>query len=157
MYCISSNDFHSRYLAFQQETDREIEYGYFLTDLETFLMNLSNHSQKHPTVFKTEKQAKDMIKRIVSVRGSGIYSGLTVGNLKPEWIDSYLIPKCGMECGKCNKKNKYKCRNLRNPYQNYCGFCMAKFKEGFKPDEKRLDAPCEKCLTKGCIYNMNRG
>lgn len=154
MYCISSNDFRSRYLAFM-DVDDQIEFGYFLTDRETFLMNISNHSKKHPTIFKTRKQADDFIKWIVSVRGSERTYEFRAGNLKPEWIDSYLIPKCGMECNKCNKKHKYKCHNLRNPYQNLCGFRMAKFEDGFKPDEKRLDAPCERCLTKNCMFNMN--
>lgn len=151
MYCITSLDceFDKKYLAFQN-TDDEIRYGYYLTDKETFMMNLSNNKKEHPTIFKTEEQVVKFIKWLELARNGFAFTGLSY-----EWIDDGVIPTCDMNCQKCNKKKKYSCKHLRNPYQNYCGFHMAKFEDGFSPDEKRLDAPCEKCLTKGCAYNMN--
>lgn len=148
MYCIIYYGFGKRYLAYQN-TDEEVAYGYYLTDRETFLMNLSNNSKKHPTLFKTLDELYKFINDLMSKR-----SGFSKNDFSYEWIDGYLIPKCDMDCWKCNKKKKSNCKHLRNPYQNYCGFIMAKFKDGFKPDEKRLDAPCEICLTKGCPYNL---
>lgn len=149
MYCIIGYGFEKRYLAFQNTGDG-IEYGYYLTDKETFIMNLSNNKKDHPILFKTADKAMEFIEKLCSVRKC-----FSESELSYELVESYLIPKCDMDCWKCNKRNKYKCRHLKNPYQNHCGFIMAKFGDGFKPDEKRLDAPCEKCLTKGCIYNMN--
>lgn len=151
MYCIVSYGFEKKYLAFQN-TDDEVQFGYYLADRDTFIMNLSNNKKDHPTLFKTAEKAEDFIKWISSVRCEYRFSYY---NLNYEKIDSYSIPKCDMDCWKCNKKNKYRCRHLKNPYQNCCGFIMAKFEDDFKPDEKRLDAPCERCLTKGCVYNMN--
>lgn len=58
-----------------------------------------------------------------------------------------------MECHKCNKKHQYHCRHLIFPYQNICGYKMARFSDDFEPLKDRLDAPCEQCLTYGCIYN----
>lgn len=133
-----------------QNTGDEVQYEYYLTDKDTFMMNLSNNKKEHPTLFKTTEKAKDFIKWLSSVHG-----GFSHFDLYYERVESYMILKCDMDCWKCNKKNKSKCRHLKNPYQNHCGFIMAKFEDGFKPDGKRLDAPCEKCLTKGCIYNMN--
>lgn len=149
MYCIISYGFDKKYLAFQNTGD-EVQYGYYLTDKDTFMMNLSNNKKDHPTLFKTAEKAEDFIKWLSSVHG-----GFSHSDLDYERVESYMIPKCDMDCWKCNKKNKSKCRHLKNPYQNHCGFIMAKFEDDFKPDGKRLDAPCEKCLTKGCIYNMN--
>lgn len=149
MYCIINYGFEKRYLAFQN-TDDEVKYGYYLTDRETFMMNLSNNKKNHPTVFKTVDKAMEFIEWLCSVRKC-----FSEPEFAYEWIESYMLSKCDMDCFKCNKNHKYKCRHLRTPYQNHCGFIMAKFDDGFKPDEKRLDAPCEKCLTKGCIYNMN--
>lgn len=150
MYCIIGCGFEKKYLAFQNTGD-EIRYGYYLTDKGTFLQNLSNNRKGHPTVFKTEEQAEKFIKWLKSNR-----DGLSISDLSCEWIEDSTIPSCDMDCWKCNKRHKFRCRHLRNPYQNHCGFIMAKFDKGFEPDSKRLDAPCEKCLIKGCIYNMNR-
>lgn len=150
MYCIIYYGFNSkRYLAFQ-DTGDEIAYGYYLTDKETFVMNLSNNKRNHPTLFKTADAVYKFIDEFTSKR-----SEFRKNDFSYEWIDGNLIPKCDMDCWKCNKKKKNMCKNLRNPHQNYCGFIMAKFENGFEPDNKRLDAPCEKCLTKGCPYNMN--
>lgn len=150
MYCIIYYGYgNKRYLAFQ-DTDTETVYGYYLTDKETFVMNLENNKKNHPTLFKSEDMAMQFIKQFVSKR-----TGFPMSEFSYEYIDSYYIPKCDMDCWKCNKKNKSKCSHLKTPYQNYCGFIMAKFEDGFKPNKKRLDAPCEKCLTKGCPYNMN--
>lgn len=149
MYCIISYGFEKKYLAFQNTGD-EIQYGYYLTDRETFLQNLSNNKKDHPTVFKTGEQAENFIKWLKRNR-----DGLSISDLSYEWIEDSAIPSCDMDCWKCNKKHKFRCRHLRNPYQNHCGFLMAKFERDFEPDSKRLDAPCEKCLTKGCVYNMN--
>lgn len=149
MYCIICYGFSKQYLAVQNTNREDLLYGYYLTDKETFIMNLPNNDKNHPTLFRTEKAADDFIKKLLNK----YYPQFR--NLKAEWIDPYLIPKCDMDCLKCNKKNKFNCRHLSNPYQNYCGWLMAKFEDGFKPDEKRLDAPCEKCLTKGCIFNMH--
>lgn len=149
MYCVVYYGFGKKYLAFQN-TDDEVGYGYYLTDRETFMMNLSNNKRNHPTLFKTVDAVYKFIDEFTSKR-----KGFCKNNFSYEWVDSNFIPKCDMDCWKCNKKKKYTCKHLRNPYQNHCGFIMAKFEEEFKPNEKRLDAPCEKCLTKGCPYNMN--
>lgn len=152
MYCIATMDFNSRYLCFQ-DTGNGVEYGYFLADSETLLLNLPNHSKKHPTIFKSKKQADDFIKWIASVRGSELCGYFSERNLFPEWMESRLVPNCGMECQKCNKKNKHKCHNLRNPYQNYCSYCMARFEHGFSPYGKMPDDVCSECLTEMCAYN----
>lgn len=151
MYCITSNHYTKKYLAFQDSgTGNEIQYGYYLTDKETFLKNLANNKKEHPTIFKTTKEANKFIKWFASIR-----KGFSKYDLNYEYIDPYIIPKCDMDCWYCNKKNKYTCKHLRHSYQNICGFIMAEFESGFKPDSKRLDSPCEKCLTKGCLYNLN--
>lgn len=150
MYCVVYyGSEKKKYLAYQN-TDEEVAYGYYLTDKETFIMNLSNNNRKHPTLFKSIDGVYKFIDDLMSKR-----TGFSKNDFSYERIDNHLIPKCDMDCWKCNKKKKNNCKNLRNPYQNHCGFIMAKFEAGFKPDEKRLDAPCEKCLTKGCPYNMN--
>lgn len=151
MYCIISNKYIKKYLAFQDSgTGNEVQYGYYFTTKETFLKNLANNKKNHPTVFKSTEEAKKFIKWFVSVRKE-----FPRYELNYEYIDSYIIPKCDMDCWKCNKKNKYKCRHLRHSYQNICGFIMAEFEIGFRPDYTRLDSPCEKCLTEGCLYNLN--
>ena len=152
MYCIINWGFKKQYLAFQN-TGEEIQYGYYPTDKDTFLMNLGNNKKEHPILFKTELEAENFIEWLSSVRYRRAF---IKSELSYEWIDSSDIPKCNMECWKCNKKKKHACHHLRNPYQNICAFIMARFDDGFKPDPVRLDAPCEKCLTKGCVYNNNR-
>ena len=150
MYCIIKHEYeHKMYLAFQN-TGEGIEYGYYFTDKETFLSNLSNNKRKHPTLFKTMKDAITFTRWITSVR-----TGYSYYEFGFERIDSRLLSTCDMDCFACNKKYKYKCHHLRNPYQNYCGFIMARFSDEFEPDKNRLDAPCESCLTRGCPYNMN--
>lgn len=44
MYCIIGHGFEKKYIAFQNIGD-EIRYGYYLTDRETFLQNLSNNKK----------------------------------------------------------------------------------------------------------------
>lgn len=149
MYCIVNFKFEKKYLAFQF-TDDSIEYGYYLTDKETFILNLSQNDRNHPTVFKTEDKAIKFIKWLCSVR-----TNFSKSDFSYEWIENAILPKCDMHCWKCNKKKKYTCKHLKNPYQNYCGAIMARFNDSFNPNTQRLDAPCEQCLTKGCKYNMN--
>ena len=149
MYCIVYYGFGDKeYLAYQNTND-EIAYGYYTTDRDTFLMNLSNNKKDHPTLFKTEDDVFKFIDWLTSNRKL-----FHKDNFSYEPVYDTHRPKCDMECFKCNKKKKVMCKNLRNPYQNTCGFIMAKFEDGFKLDEHRLDAPCERCLTKGCPYNM---
>lgn len=149
MYCIIRRGMDKQYIAFQ-DTGYGIQNGYFFTGKETFLMNLPNNKADHPTVFKTRDEAVSFIGWLRSSRHC--FSGT---EFSLEWIENDMLPKCDMDCFKCNKRNKHRCRNLRNPYQNHCGFIMAKFDDDFVPDKKRLDAHCEKCLTTGCRYNMN--
>lgn len=68
MYCIIYYGYgDKRYLAFQN-TDTEIVYGYYLTDKETFVMNLGNNKNNHPTLFRSEDKAMQFIKQFVSKR-----------------------------------------------------------------------------------------
>ena len=100
MYCVVYYGFGKKYLAYQK-TDEEVAYGYYLTDRETFLMNLSNNSKKHPTLFKSIDAVYKFIDDLMSKR-----TGFSKNDFSYEWIDSYLIPKCDMDCWKCNKKKK---------------------------------------------------
>lgn len=150
MYCIIYRSYFGdvKYLSFFN-VDEEIKYGYFLTDKNTFMMNLSNNKKEHPTLFKTAEEAEEFIRYLRSVRSSFSCLHLDYARFHES------LPTCDMECFKCNKKHKFNCKHLRNPYQNLCGFIMARFDDNFKPEAGRLDAPCDACLTRGCIFNQN--
>ena len=148
MYCIIYNDGFEgdEYLAYQ-EVDENKYYGYYLTDRNTFIKNFGNNTKEHRTVFRKRKDAGEVIKILVSERGFNEYY------FRIEYISDSELPQCDMNCFCCNKKDKYYCSNLQNSYQNVCGFCMAEFNSDFSPENGRLDAPCEHCLTKGCRYS----
>jgi len=147
-----------RYLAYQRTDDfdgnEDILSSYFLTDRDTYMLNLPNHSAEHPTHFKTEKEAYAFI---ADLRHKGIakHAAMSIPKYSSFSIEVVFIPPCDMNCWKCNKKDKYHCKHLVHPYQNICGFKMASLPDNYVKDEKRIDAPCELCRTIGCRYCMN--
>ena len=60
MYCIISYGFEKKYLAFQNTGD-EVQYGYYLTDKETFMMNLSNNKKTILHCLKQRKKQKSLL------------------------------------------------------------------------------------------------
>lgn len=152
MYCIINYGFcGNQYLTYQDNGDDFLILGYkFVNQIESFIQSIMYaHTKDHPVLFKTYDDAIDYISFLKNT--SKRFSDYDFG---VKYID-ISIPKCGGECHKCNKgKSKYNCKHLRNPYQNLCGFRMAKFPDGFSPTKGRLDAPCEKCLNKECNYKI---
>lgn len=157
MYCIIQHDefdYHKSYMIYQNRGGGLDDY--FFADKETFLLNVCHQDKNYPTLFKTEADADKFMS--IMIMNDDIW-GIRAIYMSYEWVDSQEIPyckNCNMDCWKCNKRNIYHCKKLRNPYQNICGFMMAKFEDGFTKPEGRLDAPCEQCLTFDCHFNQKK-
>lgn len=146
-----------KWLGYQDTGNNEgipVIYNYIPMDWEGYISNIANSSKEHPTYFKTKKDAEDFIQQLKQYDDTYISKiSNQYTTLRVESAMDFNFPKCGLECWKCNKKNKYSCKKLSNKYQNICGFIMAKFDNNtVNLNPKRLDAPCEQCINKSCQF-----
>ena len=128
--------------------------GYFWARPKTFMLNFYNHRPEHPVYFRSYEAARKFLNKAHELEKKYNIHIITHRSARLTDID-ISMPSCNMDCFNCNKKRINHCKNLANEYQNLCGYRMCKLPDDYEIDPKRLDAPCESCLTIECPYNMN--